>query len=104
MVKIFTSVEKALEVLQPNKPKLLLVGDIRICLVLRNNEILAVQDACSHNKESLSKGLINYRGEIACPWHGYCFDLKTGREMQERSADLKCYKVHTKDDGLFLEV
>jgi nitrite reductase/ring-hydroxylating ferredoxin subunit len=39
----------------------------RICLVLHGNNFLAVQDACTHNGESLSGGKVNYLGEIVCP-------------------------------------
>lgn len=103
-VKIFTSVEEARQVISAGEPKLVVIGEERIALVLVKDEFLAVQDFCSHNKESLSKGRVNFRGEIICPWHGHCFDLRTGRESQQRSADLKCYAVKINEEGLFIEV
>ncbi len=88
--------------LSDNKPQLLLVRGKRICLVRRENQLLAVQDTCTHNGESLSKGAVNHLGEIRCPWHGYQFDLKTGRECSERSHDLVTYPVKEENDGVFI--
>lgn len=103
-VKIFTSMEEARNVLLLHKPQLLIVGELRIAVVQTNRALLAVQDFCTHNKESLSKGTVNYREEIICPWHGYCFDLRTGRESQQRSSDLATYAIRESDEGIFLEV
>jgi nitrite reductase/ring-hydroxylating ferredoxin subunit len=37
-----------------------------------------------------------------CPWHGYQFDLATGREYQERCADLETFPVRDEEDGLYI--
>jgi nitrite reductase/ring-hydroxylating ferredoxin subunit len=101
-VRIFDSAITMQNRLVENKPQLLLVRDKRICLVLRDKQLLAVQDSCTHNGESLSKGSINFLGEITCPWHGYQFNLKTGRECSERSHDLITYPVKEEPDGIFI--
>lgn len=103
-VRIFTSAEEARNVLTLHKPQLLMVEGQRIVLVQTNAGLLAVQDFCTHNKESLSKGRINFRDEIICPWHGYCFDLRTGRESQQRSEDLATYPIRESEDGIFIEL
>ena len=103
-VKIFTSAEEAKSILALHKPQLLIVGGLRIAVVQAHNGIVAVQDFCTHNKESLSKGLVNYREEIICPWHGHCFDLHTGRESQQRSGDLVTYAIRQSEEGIFIQV
>ena len=87
-----------------NKPQLLIAGTDRICLVLRDGTLCAVQDKCSHNGESLSKGTVNYLGEVVCPWHGHRFNLKTGRESDERSSDLVTYPVIENNEGVFIQI
>jgi nitrite reductase/ring-hydroxylating ferredoxin subunit len=72
-VKIFSDKITASERLQENKPQLLIVSGKRICLVKRDNHFYAVSDTCSHNGESLSKGKVNFAGEVVCPWHGHQF-------------------------------
>jgi 3-phenylpropionate/trans-cinnamate dioxygenase ferredoxin subunit len=101
-VKILPSGSDAREKLQENKPQLLIVHGKRICLVKRENQFFAVSDKCTHNGESLSKGMVNFAGEVVCPWHGHQFNLKTGREYQERSADLVTFSIREDDDGLYI--
>jgi nitrite reductase/ring-hydroxylating ferredoxin subunit len=101
-VKILPSGNAAREKLRENKPQLVIVHGERICLVKRENHFFAVSDKCSHNGESLSKGMVNFAGEVVCPWHGHQFNLKTGREYQERSADLVTFPIREDDDGLYI--
>ncbi len=103
-VKIFTQPEQAFARLQEGKPQLLRIGNDSITLVRKGKHFFAVNDACTHNKESLSKGIVNFKDEIVCPWHNYCFDLRTGREVQERSADLRTYALRLNEEGLWIEV
>lgn len=103
-VKIFADETSALARIKPDTPQLVVIGSLRICLVLHDETFRAVQDSCSHNGESLSKGSINYLGEIICPWHHYCFNLETGRELSARSADLKTYPLKVDDSGFFIGI
>jgi 3-phenylpropionate/trans-cinnamate dioxygenase ferredoxin component len=103
-VKIFTQLDEAMKQLPDGKPRLVLVNDYRMAMVRKGEQFFAVDDYCTHNKESLSKGHTNFRNEIICPWHNYCFDLRTGRESQQRSADLTTYAVKLTADGLFVEL
>lgn len=104
LIKVFESMEEAERRLKVNKPQLLVVEGVRICLVLRDGILCAVEDRCTHNGESLSKGSVNYLGEIVCPWHGNRFDLKTGRESGERSRDLITYPVTSNNEGVFINI
>jgi nitrite reductase/ring-hydroxylating ferredoxin subunit len=103
-VRVFTNTQQIRIVLKPDRPQLVIFGETRIALILHNETVFAVQDFCTHNKESLSKGSVNYLGEIVCPWHGQRFNLKTGRECGQRSADLKAYAVKVNEEGLFIKI
>ena len=103
-VQIFPSATQARERLVENKPQLLIVHGKRICLVLRGGKFHAFQDTCPHSGESLSKGNINYLGEVICPGHGYCFSVNTGREANERSRDLEMYLVKEDETGFYLGI
>ncbi len=103
-VKIFESAKDAKTRLVQEKPQLLLVRDKRICLVQTRDGLLAVDDKCPHNGESLSKGSVNFLGEIVCPWHGQRFHLKTGRECGERSRDLATYLIKEDLDGIYIRL
>ncbi len=99
-VSIFSSVGEMEAALPLNRPRLLIAEGKRICLVRTPDRVLAVEDTCSHNGESLSKGQVNYLGEVVCPWHGHRFSLITGRESGERSPDLEVFPVRVDDDGV----
>lgn len=103
-IKIFSSEDEMRQKLLPDKPQLLIVHGKQISLIWHGEHVYAIQDFCSHNKESLSKGQVNFVGEIICPWHGYCFNLKTGREAQERSADLETFATKINKDGLWIKI
>lgn len=103
-IKVFADSAAARQVLTNNRPQLVIIGTQRICVVLRDENILAIEDRCSHNGESLSKGTVNYLGEVICPWHGYRFNLKTGRESGQRSRDLATYPVKENEEGVFIGV
>lgn len=101
-IKIFSSIGEMEAALAINRPRLLLAGGKRICLVRTADRLLAVDDRCSHNGESLSKGQVNYLCEVVCPWHGHRFNLVTGREAGERSADLETFLVRADESGVFV--
>ncbi|MGC4022485.1 MAG: Rieske (2Fe-2S) protein [Cyclobacteriaceae bacterium] len=96
-VKIFES-----HALKENHPRLLMIREKRICLVRTEGKILAVQNSCTHNGGSLHLGTINYLGQVVCPLHQYQFDLKTGREVSQRSADLECFPIRENEEGVFI--
>lgn len=103
-IKIFSSGQEADDRIMLNKPQLVIIGSERICLVRSDSGYRAVQDACTHNGESLSKGHVNYLGEIICPWHNYCFEMANGREVQGRADDLKTYPVKIDASGFFIGI
>jgi 3-phenylpropionate/trans-cinnamate dioxygenase ferredoxin subunit len=103
-IKIFNSEAEAKQRILPNAPQLLVLNGQRITLVLYNNTFFAVQDSCTHNGESLSKGKLNYLGEIICPWHGYRFELSSGRACDSDCADLRTYPIKIDGDGFFVGI
>ncbi|MCS6974125.1 MAG: Rieske 2Fe-2S domain-containing protein [Cyclobacteriaceae bacterium] len=103
-VKLFSNASEASARLLHGRPQLCVLHGHRVCLVRFGSNFYAVQDSCSHNGESLSKGTVNHLGEIICPWHNYCFSLETGRELHNRSADLKIYPVKADDSGFYVGI
>jgi nitrite reductase/ring-hydroxylating ferredoxin subunit len=102
--KIFSSEEQARASLTGKATQLLIINDHRICLASYKNEFFAIEDTCSHNGESLSKGQINYLGEVICPWHNYRFELRTGRACDSNSRDLKTYPIKSDSTGFFIGI
>jgi nitrite reductase/ring-hydroxylating ferredoxin subunit len=103
-VKIFSDEAEARQRVFPDKPQLLILHGKRISLVLHQAQFFAVQDSCSHNGESLSKGRVNHLGEIICPWHGYRFKLESGRACDSDCRDLATYPLKIDDTGFYVGV
>jgi len=101
-IKIFPSEDVARAVVQEHVPQLMIVGGKRICLALHEGKFFAVQDKCTHAGESLSKGRINYRGEIVCPFHGFRFDLNGGMACDSTCQHLATYPLKKDDNGFFI--
>lgn len=49
----------------------------KVLLVKQKGEIFAVGTKCSHYGAPLVTGALG-NGRVRCPWHGACFDLKSG--------------------------
>ena len=65
------------EDLQPGRPKVVAVDNVRIALVKTQDGIYAIEDVCTHDGGPLAEGTVE-GDEIECPRHGARFSLKTG--------------------------
>lgn len=101
-IKIFSSAREAMDRVREGATQLIIVRGVSLCLARHRNIFFAVQDSCSHNGESLSKGKINHLGEVVCPWHGYRFELKSGKASDSSSPELKTYPVKIDESGFFI--
>jgi nitrite reductase/ring-hydroxylating ferredoxin subunit len=99
---LFASRQEMEAALPAGQPVARVLAGKSICLVRTEGGLWALRDRCPHNGERLSKGRLNAYGEIICPWHGYRFNLQTGRECQERSADVETFPTRETPDGIFL--
>lgn len=103
-IKIFGSTSDAERVLTENQPKLLKVRGKSICIVRKEGKIYGVQNNCTHSEGSLHLGTINQLGDLVCPLHQHTFHLDSGREVDQRSADLECFTIREGTDGVFIGI
>jgi 3-phenylpropionate/trans-cinnamate dioxygenase ferredoxin subunit len=101
-LKVFDSEAEAQQRMSQKPLQLLILNGERVCLAYTRQDFFAVQDKCTHNGDSLSKGHLNHMGEVICPWHNYCFNLQTGTEAQDRSKDLKTYPIKADETGFYI--
>nr|XP_033333253.1 apoptosis-inducing factor 3 isoform X2 [Megalopta genalis] len=88
--------------IKENEMKLLPLGDAgnKILLVKQKGELHALGTKCTHYGALLHTGALG-DGRIRCPWHGACFNIKTGDIEDYPGLDsLPCYKVNVDDTGL----
>ncbi|TDJ71234.1 MAG: Rieske (2Fe-2S) protein [Planctomycetota bacterium] len=61
-----------------------------VALFSVDGEVRAIDDSCPHQGGSLGLGVV-LEGEVTCPWHGWHFELATGRNTDGLAA---CVAVH----------
>jgi len=101
-LKVFDTKEEAEKVVPMRSTKLILAGNRKICLARTADGLMAIEDACPHLGESLSRGKVNYLGEVVCPWHSYRYNLQHGQECENRSRKAKTYPIKEEEDGVFI--
>ncbi|NXW73423.1 AIFM3 factor, partial [Hirundo rustica] len=73
-----------------------------VLLVRNRKEFSAIGSKCPHYGAPLSKGVL--RGErLRCPWHGACFNIRTGDIEEYPALDcIPCFKVTVEDGKVFI--
>jgi naphthalene 1,2-dioxygenase system ferredoxin subunit len=78
-------------------------GPHDIALFRVGEELRATDNACPHYGASLSDGWIE-DGVVACPWHCWQFDTKSGECLSVAGADVKVYAVEIEDGKTIIRV
>jgi nitrite reductase/ring-hydroxylating ferredoxin subunit len=101
--------------------RLLVDVDGREIAVFRSGgEFFALANFCPHQSGPLYEGELVGKMEIddergtweyaetnrvvACPWHGWTFDIETGENTQTSRYRVPTYEVDEREDGLYLEL
>lgn len=102
--KVFSSAEEAKEQVALRKLQLLEVEGRAICFAHTPDGFFAVDDACPHLGQSLSRGTTNYLNEVICPWHSYRYNLENGRECDYRTRNAVLHPVELRPDGVYVGI
>ena len=74
-----------------------------IALFRVGDELRAIDNACPHYGASLSDGWIE-DGVVACPWHCWQFDTKSGECLSVAGADVRTYPVEVQDGKTVIRI
>jgi len=70
----------------------------KVLLSKLGGEVFATSAFCTHYGAPLEKGVLSHDGRVVCPWHGACFNVKTGDIEDAPGLDsLWSYKASIKD-------
>ena len=69
-------------------PKLVQMGKHRYVVAQLDNQWIVYSADCPHLLGPLEGSEIDEQGRVTCPWHGYQFDVKTGKNCSRNSAGL----------------
>jgi len=63
----------------------------------------AINNSCLHRGGPLGQGPLE--GTIVtCPWHGWEYDVTTGKIKQNPSAGVDCYSVEVRGEEVFVDI
>lgn len=87
---------------------------------LHDGELRAVVNRCPHKGAPICRGIIggawdstgpgnitldNSRHVLVCPWHGFAFDLNTGKEVfRKRASRLRMYPIEDIQGEVFVTI
>ncbi|KXS22367.1 hypothetical protein M427DRAFT_50697 [Gonapodya prolifera JEL478] len=90
--------------LQPGQMKEVKIGSGKAVLYRVGDEYHATSHLCPHYKAPLIKGVLSQDGRIMCPWHGACFNTKTGDIEDGPSIDgLQSYETKVKGRAVYIK-
>lgn len=94
----------SLEDLVPGTPRQVVVDGVPVALVRVVDEVLAVNDICSHGAVSLSEGEVD-GCTLECWLHGSRFDLRTGAALSLPATEpVASYPVKVEDGKVLVSV
>lgn len=73
-------------------------GGTEIALVNVDGSFYALQNECTHAQGPLGEGELTSEHVLECPWHGSCFDVRTGEVTNPPATEnLDTYEVRVEE-------
>jgi nitrite reductase/ring-hydroxylating ferredoxin subunit len=89
------------DALRPGSARAIAVGRYEIALFNVEGEYYALENSCPHQGSPIVDGWIEGR-TVTCPWHAWCFDLRTGSLTLGTYAMIPRFEVRVEADGIYL--
>jgi nitrite reductase (NADH) small subunit len=81
------------------------VADQTIALRIVGDQVIAIQGECPHAGGPVGEGEIKPDcSAIICPWHGYEWDLRTGKCDEDPDLTLQRFAVRIEGDDILVEL
>lgn len=66
-------------------------------------KFFAINSICLHHGGPLGEGDLN-GSLVTCPWHGWQYDVTTGKLAQQPDSAVDCYPVELHQDELYVDL
>ncbi len=78
-----------------------MVGRYEVALFNVNGELFALENSCPHQGGPIADGWVE--GEtVTCPWHAWCFNLRTGKMTLGDFAMLPRFGIRVDGEEIFV--
>lgn len=61
-----------------------------------------IDNTCLHRGGPLGQGVLE-GGVVTCPWHGWQYDVTTGKVTTNPAVGVACHRVEVKGDDIFVD-
>jgi nitrite reductase (NADH) small subunit len=92
----------SLSEIPPGTAKEVTVGDQVVAIFNVDGTLYALDGICRHSGGPLAKGRLSGQ-VITCPWHGWQFDVTTGRHCLAPRIRTDCFAVVAEGEDVFVE-
>ena len=94
----------SIEEVEHGQLKLVELNGTRVVLTRVGDQVYAFGDVCAHKGGPLSEGKLSGT-RLACPWHGWIYDLRTGQcTFPGRGASVPSYPARIDADEIWVEL
>jgi nitrite reductase/ring-hydroxylating ferredoxin subunit len=73
-----------------------------IALANVGGKFYAINNTCLHRGGPLGQGVLADK-VVTCPWHGWEYDVTTGKITQNPSVGVDCYPVEVRGQDIFVD-
>ena len=63
----------------------------------------AINNTCLHRGGPLGQGVLE-GNVVTCPWHGWQYDVTSGKVMQNPAVGVDCYALEIRGEDIFVEI
>ena len=97
----FVYVVKATDI-APGQIREIRLEGITIALANVGGQFHALSNNCLHRGGPLGQGSLQ-GNLVTCPWHGWQYDVTTGKVKQNPAVGVDCYKIEVRGEDIFVD-
>jgi len=86
-----------------NQGKVVEINGTTIALFNVNGQFCAIANTCPHRGGPLGEGDLE-GSVVTCPWHGWQFDVTTGKSPVNPAASVKTFPCKIEGSDVFVEI
>jgi len=79
------------------------VNGTTVAIANVDGKLFAINNTCLHRGGPLGEGELAGK-VVTCPWHGWQYDVTTGKTLANPAVGVECYPLEIKGDDIFVEV
>lgn len=88
---------------ESGKGLVVVLKGIRVALFNCDGVYYAIKNSCPHMGGELGEGLL--QGDVVtCPWHGWRFNVKTGKNPEADVVGVRTFEVRVEGDEIFIGI